>query len=400
MGKILFYEEVDIDHMILHVDMDAFYASVEELDNPQLKGRCVIVGGQSKRSVVSAANYPARGFGIHSAMPVFQARKICPDAIFLPPRMSRYKELSAKIMSILREFSPLVEPVSIDEAYVDITGCEKLFGGVKEIASSIKEKIKERLGLVCSLGAAPNKFLAKIASDMDKPDGLTIIVPENVDQFIESLPIHKVPGVGKNTQDKLKLMGVKTLGNVKKYPEEVLVRKFGTFGRRLAKLANGIDRSVVTLVSETKSVSAEETLPEDTENKDLLGKYILKQSEKIGRELRKLGIRARTINVKIKHSDFKQVTRSVTIKEPTQSSEVIIREASQLLENYRMPGKIRLIGVGVSNLVSGVEQVQTDIFEQGNTKNSNWQKLDNAIDTITDKFGTDVIKRASLKDRE
>ncbi|MBW2631668.1 MAG: DNA polymerase IV [Deltaproteobacteria bacterium] len=386
--------------MILHVDMDAFYASVEELDNPQLKGRCVIVGGQSKRSVVSAANYAARRFGVHSAMPVFQARKICPEAVFLPPRMSRYKELSSKIMSILREFSPLVEPVSIDEAYIDITGCEKLFGGVREIALRIKERIKKRLGLTCSLGAAPNKFLAKIASDMDKPDGLTIIMPEDVDQFIESLPIHKVPGVGKNTHDKLKLMGVKTLRDVNKYPEGVLVRRFGAFGHRLVKLADGIDRSVVTPVSETKSVSAEETLPGDTEDKNVLGKYILKQSEKIGRELRKLGIKARTINVKIKHSDFKQVTRSVTIKEPTQSSEVIIREASQLLENYRMSDKARLIGVGVSNFVSGVEQIQTDIFEQDNTKNSNWQKLDKAIDTITDKFGTDVIKRASLKGRK
>jgi len=386
--------------MILHVDMDAFYASVEELDNPQLKGRCVVVGGQSKRSVVSAANYAARRFGVHSAMPVFQARKRCPGAIFLPPRIHRYKELSPKIISILREFSPLVEPVSIDEAYVDITGCEKLFGGVREIALSIKERISERLDLVCSLGAAPNKFLAKIASDMDKPDGLTIIMPEDVDQFIESLPIHKVPGVGKNTHDKLKLMGVKTLGDVKKCPEEVLVRRFGTFGRRLAKLADGIDRSIVTPVSETKSVSAEETLPEDTENKDVLGKYILKQSEKIGRELRKLGMRARTISVKIKHSDFKQITRSVTIKEPTQSSDVIIREAAQLLENYRMPDKTRRIGVGVSNLVSGVEQVQTDIFERDNTKNSNWQKLDKAIDTITDKFGTEIIKRAGLKGRK
>ncbi|MCD6486077.1 MAG: DNA polymerase IV [Syntrophobacterales bacterium] len=386
--------------MILHVDMDAFYASVEELDNPQLKGRCVIVGGQSKRSVVSAANYAARGFGVHSAMPVFKVQTICPDAVFLPPRISRYKELSAKIMSILREFSPLVEPVSIDEAYVDITGCEKLFGGVREIASSIKKEIKERLDLNCSLGAAPNKFLAKIASDMDKPDGLTIIMPEDVDRFIESLPIHKVPGVGKNTNDKLKLMGVSTLGDVKKYPEEVLAKRFGTFGGRLAKLADGIDRSAVTPVSETKSVSAEETLPEDTEDKNLLEKYILKQSEKIGRELRKLGIRARTISVKIKHSDFKQVTRSATIKEPTQSSEVIIREAFELLENYRMPDKARLIGVGVSNFISGMEQVQTDIFERDDTKSSDWRKLDKAIDTITDKFGTEIIKRASLKGRK
>lgn len=386
--------------MILHVDMDAFYASVEELDNPQLKGKCVIVAGQSERSVVSAANYETRKFGVHSAMPVFQARERCPGAIFLPPRMGRYKELSARFMSVLREFSPLVEPVSIDEAYVDITGCERLFGGVGEIALTIKKRIKERLSLVCSLGAAPNKFLAKIASDMDKPDGLTIIMPEHVEQLINSLPIHKVPGVGKNTHDKLQLLGIETLGDVKKIPEKILIKKLGKFGHRLTELADGIDRSAVIPLSETKSVSAEKTLPEDIDDKQVLKKYILGQVEKIGRELRKLKIKARTVSIKIKHSDFKQVTRSVTIKDPTQSSEVIIREAFQLLENYRMPNKIRLIGVGVSNLVSDAEPVQIDIFESDDVKISNWEKLNEAIDTITNKFGTDVIKRASLKDEK
>jgi len=386
--------------MILHVDMDAFYASVEELDNPQLKGKCVIVAGQSERSVVSAANYEARKFGVHSAMPVFQARERCPGAIFLPPRMGRYKELSARFMSVLREFSPLVEPVSIDEAYVDITGCERLFGGVGEIALTIKKRIKERLSLVCSLGVAPNKFLAKIASDMDKPDGLTIIMPEHVEQFINSLPIHKVPGVGKNTHDKLQLLGIETLGDVKKIPEKILIKKLGKFGHRLTELADGIDRSAVIPLSETKSVSAEETLPEDIDDKQVLKKYILGQVEKIGRELRKLKIKARTVSIKIKHSDFKQVTRSVTIKDPTQSSEVIIREAFQLLENYKMPNKIRLIGVGVSNLVSDAEPVQIDIFESDDVKISNWEKLNEAIDTITNKFGTDVIKRARLKDEK
>jgi len=386
--------------MILHIDMDAFYASVEELDNPQLKGKCVIVAGQSERSVVSAANYEARKFGVHSAMPVFQARQKCPEAVFLPPRMGRYKELSAKIMSVLCEFSPLVEPSSIDEAYVDITGCERLFGGVRGIALSIKKRIKETLNLTCSLGAAPNKFLAKIASDMDKPDGLTIIMPEDVQQFIATLPIHKVPGVGKNTHGKLKLLGIKTLGDVKKYPGEILIKKFGKFGHRLMELAYGIDRSVVTPTAETKSVSTEETLLEDTGDKQVLKKYILKQSEKVGREIRKLGIKAKTISIKIKHSDFKQITRSVTIKNPTQSSEVIIREAFQLLENYGMPKKVRLIGVGASNLVLKAEPIQIDIFEHDDTKSSNWEKLDEAIDTITDKFGTDIIKRASLKDQK
>jgi len=386
--------------MILHIDMDAFYASVEELDNPDLKDRCVIVGGRSERGVVSAANYEARRFGVHSAMPIFQARKRCPDAVFLPPRMSRYRELSGQIMAILREFSPLVEPISIDEAYVDIAGCQRLFGGVEEIAWRIKQTIREEAGLTCSVGGAPSKFLAKIASDMDKPDGLTIIAPEQVDRFIEALPIDKVPGVGKNTREKLRLMGVGTLGDVNRYPEELLVKKLGTFGRRLAQFARGIDRSAVTPLSETKSVSAEETLPADTDDKDLLRTYILGQAERITCELRKLGVGARTISIKIKDSDFRQVTRSATIREATQSSDVIIDEASRLLERYRMSKKIRLIGLAASNLVSAAESVQMDIFEGDDPRISHRRKLDEAIDTITDRFGTDAIGRASLKERK
>ncbi|MBN1643354.1 MAG: DNA polymerase IV, partial [Dehalococcoidales bacterium] len=296
--------------------------------------------------------------------------------------------------------SPLVEPISIDEAYVDITGCQRLFGGVEEIALRIKKRIREGSGLTCSLGAAPNKFLAKIASDMDKPGGLTIITSEQVDRFIESLPIHKVPGVGKNTHEKLRLMGVRTLGDVKQYSEELLVRRFGKFGHRLAQFARGIDRSAVTPAAETKSVSAEETLTADTDDKDLLRKYILGQAERIARELRALGMGARTVSIKIKDSDFRQVTRSVTIRETTQSSEAIIREAFRLLERYRVSKKVRLIGVGVSNLASPAEPVQMDIFEQSDTRDTNRRRLDEAIDMIIDRFGTDAIKRASLKERE
>ncbi|TFG91318.1 MAG: DNA polymerase IV, partial [Syntrophobacterales bacterium] len=260
--------------------------------------------------------------------------------------------------------------------------------------------IKEGSGLTCSLGAAPNKFLAKIASDMDKPDGLTIIGPETVDRFIESLPIHKVPGVGKNTHEKLRVMGIRSLGDVKQYPEELLVKKLGKFGHRLAQFSRGIDRSAVTPATETKSVSAEETLPADTDDRVLLKRYILGQAERIARELRTLGVGARTISIKIKDSDFRQVTRSLTIREATQSSDVIIREASRLLEQHRMARKTRLIGVGVSNLVSTAEPVQMDIFEQSDTRDAHRRKLDEAIDTITGRFGADAIGRASLKERK
>ena len=389
-----------MDRTIFHIDMDAFYASVEVLDNPDLRSRCVIVGGQSGRGVVSAASYEARRFGVHSAMPMFQARKRCPHAVFLPPRMARYREVSARIMAILRAFSPLVEPISIDEAFVDVTGCERLFGGIAEIARRIKETIGDEVGLTCSLGGAPNKFLAKIASDMDKPDGMTIIPPETVDRFIVSLPIEKIPGVGTATHEKLRLMGVKTLGDIRRYPEDTLVRKFGKFGHRLADFARGIDRSPVIPDDEAKSISAEETLPADTDDRDLIRRYILGQAERVARELRKAGVGGRTITLKVKDADFRLVTRSVTIRETTQSADIIIREALHLLDEYQMTKKIRLIGVGVSTLAPLTESVQMDLFKQDERRRSQRRKLDQAIDEITDRFGGGAIRRASLTERK
>ena len=213
--------------MILHVDMDAFFASVEQLDNPDLKDQCVLVGGLSDRAVVAACSYEARKHGIHSAMPMFQARRKCPDAVIVPPRRARYKELSGKIMNVLGKFSPLVEPVSIDEAYVDITGCDKLLGDPIQVGKAIKRKIKETVHLTCSVGVAPVKFLAKIASDLDKPDGLTLIEQDEVMGFIEILDIGKVPGVGPKMRVQLRKLGIGTLGDVRKYPEKVLAGHWG-----------------------------------------------------------------------------------------------------------------------------------------------------------------------------
>lgn len=383
--------------MILHIDMDAFFASVEQLDNPHLKGKCVIVGGLSNRSVVSAASYEARKFGIHSAMPMYRAKQKCPRGIFLPPRMNRYKEVSKKIMSLLKTFSPLVEPVSIDEAYMDITGCKRLHGKPEEVALNIKKKIKETVNLTCSVGIAPNKFLSKIASDMDKPDGLTIIMPDNVQQFIEFLPIYKVPGVGKKMKKHLELMGIKMLGDVKKYPEKMLLKRFGKFGQRLIKLSACIDNSPVTPCRHHKSVSSEETLSEDTRDKKLLNNYLLMHSENVVRELRRMGVRAKTITLKIKHADFQQVTRSVTLTDPTQSSETIYMHAVRLLRTYKIIKKIRLIGVGASGLFSDAVPLQMDLFDGEKKRNRNWEEVDKAIDIIIQKYGKDAIKRATLK---
>lgn len=377
--------------------MDAFYASVEQLDNPELKGKCIIVGGTSKRGVVSAASYEARKFGIHSAMPMYQAKQKCPEGIFLFPRIDRYKEVSKKIMSLLNDFSPLIETVSIDEAYVDITGCETIYGEPEEIGLQIKKKIKESVNLTCSIGIAPNKFLAKIASDMDKPDGLTMIMPDKVQHFIESLPLLKVPGVGRTSFKHLEQIGIQRLGDVKKYPEKMLLKRLGKFGQRLIELSKGIDNSHVEPYTKRKSVSREDTLPEDTRDKNLLNKYLLKQAEKVGRDLRKLCMRGRTITIKIKYADFKQVTRSTTIDVPTQSSKAIYLEAKRLLSAYKILKRVRLIGVGVSGLVSDALPLQMNLFNDNKKKNSIWEKVDRAVDTITKKYGKDVIKRATLK---
>jgi len=386
--------------MILHIDMDAFYASVEQLDHPELKGKCVIVGGSSNRGVVSAASYEARKYGVHSAMPIFQAKKKCPQGVFTPPRISRYKAVSKEIMALLRTYTPVVEPVSIDEAYMDLSGCEQMFGDPETIAISIKRNIKDTVQLTCSVGVAPNKFLAKIASDMDKPDGFMIIPESKVNAFIESLPIRKVPGVGAMMHKKLDAMGIKMLGDVKRFSEASLLRRLGKFGNRLFELASGMDPSPVTPTAEHKSISSEETLAVNTSDKSVLCRYMLRQSEDVGRQLRQLELKAKTVTIKIKHGDFKQKTRSNTISTPTQSSETIYKEAKKLLGAYPIDKQVRLIGVGVSGLVSKSAPTQLDLFNMQEKEDDRWERVDKALDSISQKFGKSAVKRATLKTLE
>jgi DNA polymerase IV len=386
--------------MILHIDMDAFYASVEQLDNPDLKGKCVIVGGPSKRSVVSAASYEARKYGVRSAMPVFMAKQKCPEGVFVPPRIQRYKEVSKKIMKLLCDFSPLVEPVSIDEAYMDITGGERLLGSPEQVGIHIKEKIRKKVKLTCSVGIAPNKFLAKIASDMEKPDGLFIIMPDEAHEFIKSLAINKVPGIGKKTGSLLENLGITTLGDVKKYREKTLLSRLGKSGKRLIELSACIDNSPVTPFSQRKSVSTEHTLTEDTRDQTILKKFLLKHSQDVGRELRRLEVKAKTITLKLKQEDFKQITRSTTIDNPTQSSETIYSTACRLLLKYRLKTKIRLIGLGASGFVPSAMPFQMELFEQKEKKGNNWEKVERAIDAIIEKFGEDAVRRAALTENK
>lgn len=386
-----------MNRVILHIDMDAFYASVEQRDNPVLKGRPVIVGGMSNRGVVSAASYEAREFGVRSAMPIFKAKQRCPDGVYLSVRMNRYQEVSRQIMEILKRFSPLVEQVSIDEAYMDISGAEKLLGLPRDMGLEVKRSIRETTSLTCSIGIAPNKFLAKVASDLDKPDGLTIIPPEKVPQFIEKLPIEKVPGVGKKTVQTLHKMRVLTLGDVQQLSERELLKKTGKFGERLFKLSRGIDETPVLPHMASKSISSEKTLLVNTSDKEILKKKLLIQSEMVGKRAREKGVRGTTVTLKLKRADFTQITRSVTIAEAINSTNTIYEQGLKLLAQTKTSTKFRLIGIGLSNLVPAEDiPKQLSLFRKTEPNDRSWENVERAMDNIKERFGSDAIKRGGL----
>ncbi len=383
-----------VKRRIMHLDMDAFYAAVEQSDNPRLRGKPVIVGG-AMRGVVCAASYEARRYGVHSAMPVFQAIKLCPQGIFLPVRMDRYKEVSRMVMEILKGISPLVEQVSIDEAYADITGTERLYGPPDELALRVKAAVRERTALTCSIGIAPNKYLAKIASDFKKPDGLTIIAEEQVREFLQKLPVGKIPGVGKKTGEELKTLGIVFVSDILNFPATFMTRKFGKWGAALYEKAQGIDNSAVEPHSEPKSISAEQTFPKDIDSIADLEKMLLSQAEEVGGELRKLGFKARTVTLKVKFSDFKMRTRSRTLPDPFDTTDAIFNAGQRLLEDLKLSCKVRLIGVGVSNLSSGPRQmtIGPDRDETGRQ-----DRLDRAIDRIRGRFCGDKVVRGRMLD--
>jgi DNA polymerase-4 len=377
---------------ILHIDMDAFFAAVEVLDNPHFKGKPVIVGGTTNRGVVSTASYEARRYGVHSAMPIYEAKERCPKGVFLPVRMRRYAEFSQKVLGILRGFSPLVEQVSIDEAYLDITGTEVLFGAPDQVARRIKETIRNETGLTCSIGAAPSKFLAKVASEMDKPDGLTIILGADVDKFLAQLPVEKIPGVGKRSVERLHLYGIKMVGDIKRFSAERLSRDFGKFGQRLHELAAGEENSPVVVSRETKSISSENTLEVNTKDRTVLKKKIKQHAERVAERLRREKLGACTITLKIKYSDFSLVTRGHTLGKATDSSQAIVDAAMKLFMDQPLRSKVRLTGVAASNLESSAKNIQMELFETGPTRGKE-RRVDEAVDTIRDRFGAKVITR-------
>ena len=380
---------------IMHLDMDAFYAAVEVLDNPSLQGKPVIVGGSKQRGVVSSPSYEARWCGVHSAQPIATAMRLCPQGLFLPVRMSRYQEVSEQLFEIFRRFTPLVEPLSIDEAFLDVTGSTRMFGEPEEIARKIKSLVKKEIGLTVSAGIAPLKFVAKIASGMNKPDGLTVVSPGKVQEFLDPLPIDRLWGVGKATEKVFAALGVKTIGDLKHIPVDILIAKLGKNGLHLHQLSRGRDEREVEIEDEVKSIGQEETFAEDVIDDEIAKREILSLSTKVGWRLRKEGVRGKTITLKIKYHDFVQITRSLTIAESTDDGGEITKVCYLLLKKTEVGRRpIRLLGVSVSHLTSS-EVKQRALFPQhpGSQKT---KRLNKALDAIQKKFGEGAILPGTL----
>ena len=384
---------------IIHIDMDAFYASVEQRDQPSLRGRPVIVGGSAeKRGVVSAASYEARAWGVHSAMPTSQATKLCPQGIFLPVRMDRYREVSEEIFRLLETYTPLIEALSLDECFLDVTGSERMFGPALEIARQIKKNILEATGLTASAGIAPNKFLAKIASDLKKPDGLVEVKPERIQEFLRDLPISKLWGVGKATEQVLKEMGIFRIGQLSAFPPAAIEKKLGKFGLELIDLARGKDDRAVIPRSDPKSMSQEETFTPDLTDLSTMKKFLLAQAEQVGRQLRQERLKGATVHLKVRYPDFTQVTRSATLAAPTDQGLQIYQTALGLLSKTEVIKKgARLLGVGVSNLRPPHFSEQLSLFDSQKVR---MERSMQAVDRIWDKYGFDAIKRASLLEKK
>jgi DNA polymerase-4 len=338
---------------IIHIDMDAFFASVEQLDNPELRGKPVAVGGSGERHVVAAASYEARKFGVRSAMPSVTARKLCPDLIFVRHRFERYQEISQKVFEIFKEFTDIVEPLSIDEAFLDVTTDKKGIGSATLIARSIKEEIKKRTGLTASAGISSNKFLAKIASEIKKPDGLFLIPPEKAGKFIEELPVEKFFGIGKVTAEKMHKLGIHYGSDLKQWDLLSLIRNFGKAGKFYFDIVRGIDDRPVETNSERKSIGTELTYEKDLTTRFEIIAELYKVERELMERLEHSGTTGRTVTVKVKFSDFRQITRSKTLQNYIRNFEMLHNEVSEIRKSLNLEGsKIRLLGVSISNLES------------------------------------------------
>jgi len=384
-----------MSRVILHVDMDAFFAAVEQREHPVLIGKPVIVGADPKkgkgRGVVSTCSYEARVYGIHSAMPISQAYKLCPHGIYVPPNGSLYSQVSKEIFSLFYEFTDLVEPLSIDEAFLDVSGCIQLFGSAKNIGEKLKYRIYETQALTASVGIAPNKFLAKIASDLEKPDGLVIVDEDHIQEFLDPLPLNRMWGAGVKTIEKLNKQNIYTIGDLSKLPKNVLEQKFGKQGTHFYQLSRGLDNRPVIAGHEVKSVSNETTFSDDLYDMNILRETLLHLSEKVAYRMRQKNLKGKTVQLKLRYEGFETITRSKTLKNNTANTEIIFQVIWELFEsNYDQQRKVRLLGVGMSGFDEKISQ-QLSLFDDPEKKISD---LDIVEDLVRKKFGKNAINRA------
>ncbi len=375
---------------IMHIDLDAFFVAVEQAEKPKLKGKPVVVGGRpDRRGVVASASYEARSFGIHAGMPLATAYRLCPQAIFIEGGFPKYRDASQKFMAILADFTPFLEPIGIDEAYLDVTGFESIYGSIHQMALDIKQRIKEELGICASAGAASCKVVAKIASDLSKPDGLLEVASGDERSFLAPLPIAKLPGIGKKAERILRSLGINTIGKLSVTPLITLKSHFGTSGELLRSYASGIDERKVELPGAAKSISRETTFGKDTRDRSLLKATLCYLSERVGSNLRQQGKQARCVTLKLRYADFTTITRSQTLTQASDTdrtiSDIGLKLLSKALAQEKQP--IRLIGIGVSNLTEPARQL--DMLDSSAQR---LEKLNKTIDRIRKKYGFTAIQ--------
>ncbi|MEZ4403966.1 MAG: DNA polymerase IV [Kofleriaceae bacterium] len=381
---------------ILHVDLDAFFAAVEQRDDPSLRGRPVLVGGSRRRGVVAAASYEARAYGVFSAMPMAEALRRCPHAVVVPHRMARYAEASQRFFAILADFSPVVEGLSFDEAFIDLTGTERLLGAPREVGLAIKRRVRAELALVASVGIAPTKMAAKIASDIDKPDGLRVVPADGVRAFLEPLPLGRLYGVGGVTADALRALGLATIGDLARYPEAALVARLGpTAGPAIAALARGEDARAVEAETAPVTIGHQETFDDDRHERADLEVVLLHQVDRIAERLRRAHLRATVVGVIVKYDDFRQITRRTTLADPTTDAAVLARAAFALLAGVdiddRPKRRVRLLGGFVAGLEDRDRPRQLALDEAARARG---ERLGETLDRLKDKFGTAAVTRA------
>lgn len=379
---------------VMHVDMDAFYASVEQRDNPEYRGRPVIVGGLSSRGVVATASYEARQFGIHSAMSMVKAHKLCPEGIFLRPRIDVYRDISDTIHTIMSHYTPYIEPLSLDEAFLDLTGLHTQYKGPYEVGRAIKDEIFEATSLIASVGIAPNKYLAKLASDLRKPDGLMIIPYGEEARTIASLPVKRLWGVGKRTEDILKEAGFYKIGQIATLPDErSLIPLLGSQAKRIYLMAQGIDDRPVEYDRMIQSIGNEETYLDDMVDGEKIDREWYYYAHKVAKRLREAGLKGQTISIKIRFNDFKTLTRQTSLQIPTDSEETLYRVGVMLYNKVKITKPIRLLGLSVSGLISADEQMS--LFEEP----AHHEGLTKAVDLLEKKFGEGIVMKGALWER-